>query len=387
MLNPIANFKRNQISPILVYKGVVVDNMDPDTRQRVRIRIRGVMDEFEADDHYPWAIPSHNHSDGSTKYSGKFDVPKIGSIVGVTFPPKPDGTGDFYNPKYGPYSETEPTAIKDGEHHYPNRKVERLQNGTHVIIDTEDDSVWFYNPGETHVKSKGKLCIKCEETFVIISDVEVGIRAPEVAIRAKDHLILESEDKLTMRCKGRMNIESRDDIYVFARLNVDMTAAEQQFRITTLSRKDDNGDILVAAKKDSIKVTAEGNEEGRKHRSDIKVLARRHDFDLYAEGRYDKEKSHIKMRSRKNDIILKAESENWKKERTKIEIINTKYNATLKACSEPEAGLLGPPLLTLTNGDGIIQVQSDKLTYPSIINILAAEAINIAAPAVNISVG
>lgn len=218
-----SQFRTNKIRPNIVYVGQVIDNIDPEYLGRIRVKIPGVLD-FDDTDHYPWCIPDWHHVDGCTQWSGCFDVPKPDAIVGVWFQEGPDTDGSVYHPVYTSSHLMQPQILQDSLHHYPNRKVHRLSNGTHVIVDTEDDSVWMYNPGETHCKSAGKLVIKSEETFVLISDVEVAIRAPEIALRAKDHLIMESDDKLTMRCLGQMNIETRNNLAILAANRIDMEA-------------------------------------------------------------------------------------------------------------------------------------------------------------------
>lgn len=303
MLNPAHSVKRAKLDPNTVYRGVVIDNNHPDKNSMLRVHVPGVL-EFDKPEHYPWCIPAYHHADGSTDHSGTVDVPKVNAFVGVMFQPGPDGEGSPYHPVWTSTNVLETTVLEDGKHHYPNRKVHRFANGTFAIIDTEDDSVWLCNWGETHVKSKGKLCIKSEETFVIISDVEVGVRAPEIALRAKNHLILESEGYLTMRSKKLMNIESRDDIWVLARRNIDMIAAEEQFRIYARCDKELNGDVIIHSAKDNVRISTDGDQQGR--RSDLLLTARQHDVKVLAEARYLQETSLIDIRARKDTITVEA---------------------------------------------------------------------------------
>lgn len=275
MFNALTTFRRNSLKPNAKYRAIVFDVDDPKKLGRVRIKVPKLVDFDKPEDH-PWAIPDWEHPDGLTEYSGKFDVPKLNSYVDVYFQEAPDGTASVNHPIYSTTNLTEPTANKnkEHEHHYPHRKLHALSNGTRVIVDTKDDSVWLYNPGETHARSNGKLVIKCEETFVIISDVEIGLRAPEIALRAKDHLIMESEDRLTMRCKGKMAFETRDDLRVRARKNIEMDTEEESIKLTTLSEKSGIGNIELTAKKDRIKITTEGA-GGRK--SHVEILAKMQD--------------------------------------------------------------------------------------------------------------
>lgn len=298
MQNNVSSFRRNSLKPGVKYRAIVFDVDDPKKLGRVRIKVPQLVDFDKPEDH-PWAIPAWEHPDGLTEYSGKFDVPKLNSYVDVVFQEAPDGTASVEHPIYSTTNITEPTANKnkEHEHHYPHRKLHALSNGTRVIVDTKDDSVWLYNPGETHARSNGKLVIKCEETFVIISDVEVGIRAPEIALRAKDHLILESEGKLTMRSKGKMSFETRDDLRVRARKNIEMDTEEESIKLTTLSEKSGIGNIELTAKKDRIKITTDG---GGGRTSHVEILSKMQDVTV------ESTKQTVFITAKAKDIDLTA---------------------------------------------------------------------------------
>lgn len=391
MFNALTNFKRNALRPNVRYRGIVVDNDDPKQCGRVRIKVPRLV-EFDEDDMHPWAIPAWSHGDGASDYTGKFDVPKINAFVSVMFQEAPDGTASVYSPIYGPFNSLETTILKDAKHHYPNRKVHFFSNGARVVIDTEDDSCRFYNPGETHIKSHGKLTIKCEETFVILSDVEIGLRAPEIALRARDHLIMESEDKLTMRCKGRMNIECRDDIYIRSRLNIVMDTEEEHIKLTTLNEKDSIGNIELTSVKDKIKITTKGEQEGRA--SSIEVLAKQHSVNIAADGKIEGQDSSVRLDSRKNNILLTARSELADKEMTAIRLNNYAYDVILEANSAKKAELR-TPVIKLDNPDGSGQITFAKGRWPSKLRISADELVDISssstvsinAPSLNIAVG
>lgn len=282
MLNAVSSFRRNSLKPNTKYRAIVIDNDDSKEKHpylgRVRVKIPKLVDFDKPEDH-PWAIPDWDHPDGLTEFSGKFDVPKVNSYVDVWFQEAPDGTASVEHPVYSTTNLTTPTANKNKEHqhHYPDRKLYALSNGTRVIIDTKDDSVWLYNPGETHCRSNGKLVIKCEESFVIISDVEVGIRAPSLHMMAKDEFIMESEGTMVLRSKGKMSFESRDDIRMRARMNVEIDTEEESIKLTTLSEKGGTGNIELTAKKDRIKITTEG---GGGRTSHVEILSKMQDVTI-----------------------------------------------------------------------------------------------------------
>ena len=338
----MSKFRSNKIRPNVLYSGQVIDNMDPQQLGRIRVKIPGVL-EFNRPEHYPWCIPDWHHVDGSTNWSGSFDVPKLNAVVGIWFQETPDVDGSPYHPIWTAHNLFTPQVLKDAKHHYPNRKVHRFSNGAHAIIDTEDDSVWLYNPGETHAKSKGKLCIKAEQTFVILSDVEVGVRAPEIALRALNHLIMESEGKLTMRCKGRMNIESREDIRMLAKRNVLVTAAEKNIELLARDDKADIGEIKITANKDSIRLIAEGRENGRP--GDIEIVSRKNHLKMEAQGRNSpQERSSFLLKVLKDQIDI----ENQGPEPTSmIKIEHRAQNVTVKAA---KVLLLQAPIVKVVTG-------------------------------------
>lgn len=74
--------------------GEVVNNEDPNFDNRIKVRIKGKFDLF-TDDDLPWAICENQISSGSISGSGTYDVPKIGSIVGIRFE-----NGNIYQPCY-----------------------------------------------------------------------------------------------------------------------------------------------------------------------------------------------------------------------------------------------------------------------------------------------
>lgn len=74
------------------WKGVVVDVNDPDFEAKVKVRVFGKYDLLEVED-IPWAYPNNFSTGSSANGSGSFSLPKLGSIVEVTF-----DNGDQYHP-------------------------------------------------------------------------------------------------------------------------------------------------------------------------------------------------------------------------------------------------------------------------------------------------
>jgi hypothetical protein len=77
-----------------VWIGDVVDNEDPTFNGRVRVKVKGKFDKFENED-IPWATPDTYFSAGSSSGAGNYDVPKVGTILGVIF-----DNDNIYSPRY-----------------------------------------------------------------------------------------------------------------------------------------------------------------------------------------------------------------------------------------------------------------------------------------------
>lgn len=384
MLNSLTSFRPSGIQANVLYRAIVIDNNDPKKKQRVRVRISEVMD-FDEPDHHPWILPAHAHSDGASDVTGTVAVPKNNSIIGVKFQQGPDGQGSAYHGRYEPYPTSDTTQLEEGDHHYPNRIVHKFANGASVILDTEDDSLWLYNPGESHLKSKGKLCIKSEETFVLVSDIEIGLRAPEIAVRAKEKLILESEADIVMRAGNDILMEARNDLIQHARRDITLTTEERHIKLTTLNEKAEIGNIELLSTKDRVKLIAQGEQNGRK--SNVELRSRKNDVLIEALGEVKGEKSEFYARVVKNDIRLIAEGENWKQEENKIEISNWSYDVKINANKESRDGLMRMPVLELDNADGSGKFNVGKKNWPSALPITAGDSITLAAPLVTVSMG
>lgn len=74
------------------FLGEVVDVNDPDFESKIKVKIFGKTDELTNDEQL-WAIPANKLISGSSSGSGFHSIPKVGSIVRITF-----DNGNFYQP-------------------------------------------------------------------------------------------------------------------------------------------------------------------------------------------------------------------------------------------------------------------------------------------------
>jgi hypothetical protein len=74
--------------------GKVIDNQDPDYEGKIKVRVFGKFDDI-SDEDLPWARPCVMITGGSATGSGFHSVPKVDSVVGISF-----DNGDLYELEY-----------------------------------------------------------------------------------------------------------------------------------------------------------------------------------------------------------------------------------------------------------------------------------------------
>lgn len=165
-----------------MYRGVVVDNLDPKKMGRCRIRIGGVY----PDDGGPWAHPIGQPGAGSAQ-RGIYDPPPIGSDVCVWME-----QGDPDHPYYmggNPGADEVPPEVRDEPDAEQATKVAAWETDRwRIKLDSRDGKQ------ECHIQDKAtgdvfeldgvKLGVRIKGTSAVLieSDVVVNIDAPEINI-------------------------------------------------------------------------------------------------------------------------------------------------------------------------------------------------------------
>ena len=153
-VNP-ANFNADDLRTTQ-WVGIVEDTADDIFEGRCKIRVYGKMDDRvdpeDPESEYkiptlalPWARPHQLMYGGSNTGSGKFEIPKLGSIVRMTF-----DNGNFYQPVYHENMYPSDETKAEIETSYQNSHVLIYdtafgltggENGTEVTNDREGESV------------------------------------------------------------------------------------------------------------------------------------------------------------------------------------------------------------------------------------------------------
>ena len=195
--------------------GEVVDIADPLKDGRIKVKVFGKFDELD-NKFIPWARPYIRLTAGSKSGSGYHSVPKLGSIVGVSF-----DNGNIYEPEYHCNQHISDDLKSEIENSYENAHsiiYDTVTDGSVKVFFTEDKGLMFdykstqinikndksifitnpngdiielKNDGNCNVKLKKDIKIECQNATVIASKkakvdspkIELGKNATEAVIK------------------------------------------------------------------------------------------------------------------------------------------------------------------------------------------------------------
>ena len=167
-----------------VWLGKVVDIADPNKDGRVRVKVFGKFDKLE-NDMIPWAQAGNMMTAGSASGSGFHSVPKLDSVVGVTF-----DNGNIHEPSYFNFQHLSDDLKSEIEGSY--------ENAHSLIYDTVTEGgvkVFF-------TEEKGLMLDYQEVQFNIKNDKSVFITNPN-----GDTVELKNDGNLTIKVKKDVKIE------------------------------------------------------------------------------------------------------------------------------------------------------------------------------------
>jgi hypothetical protein len=214
-VNP-ANFNADDLRTTQ-WVGIVEDTADDIFEGRCKIRVYGKMDDrVDSEDPesaykiptlaLPWARPHQLMYGGSSTGSGKFEIPKLGSIVRMTF-----DNGNFYQPIYHENIYPSDETKAEIQASYQNSHVLIYdtafgltggENGTEVTNDRDGEGVKVF-----FTEEKGLMMdyttTEGPTTINIKPDNSVEITNPN-----GDTIVLLNDGKLTITATGETHINS-----------------------------------------------------------------------------------------------------------------------------------------------------------------------------------
>lgn len=147
-----------------MYRGVVLDNNDPDKRGRIKVRVFGIFTADILTTNLPWAAPAQSIFSGAGSGFGHFAVPEVNSQVFVFF----EG-GDLYQPVY--WAEA-PNGVhglpSERTINYPNRRIIKTKAGLGVYIDDTDLKIRIVHPTGKYIEmnSSGDVTIDAADVTI-----------------------------------------------------------------------------------------------------------------------------------------------------------------------------------------------------------------------------
>lgn len=174
--------------------GEVVDNEDPETQFRCKVKVYGLWDDLDTE-MIPWAFPAHHGVfAGSSGGYGSGSVPKVGTLVKVKF-----SGGNMYSPEY--YAIQNINTGLQGE-------IGGDYQGTHVLAYDEDaDFKILYQPG---------------------TGIKIHLKESHVTINPDESISIEhSGTKSIIELVGdTINVVTQNDINITADNNVNVEATK-----------------------------------------------------------------------------------------------------------------------------------------------------------------
>jgi len=212
-VNP-ANFNKDDLRSTQ-WVGIVEDTADDIFEGRCKIRVYGKMDDrVDPEDpesaykiptaSLPWSRPHQLMYGGSQTGSGKFEIPKLGSIIRITF-----DNGNFYQPLYHENIYPSDETKAEIEASYQNSHVLIYdtafgltggENGTEVTNDREGEHVKVF-----FTEEKGVMIDYATATGPTTINIKPD-NSVEVLNANGDSIIMLNDGNITMTHSADVNI-------------------------------------------------------------------------------------------------------------------------------------------------------------------------------------
>lgn len=161
------------------YRGIVVDNMDPQKRGRLKVRIASVLGDQDSD----WALPCFPY--GGANQQGMFMVPDVDAQVWVEFE-----EGDIHRPIWvGTFWQQQSDTPEDAARDEPTTRLFQTASGHILQFDDEEGEEQFrlFHPADAEMlidnngtislrdTSGAMLTMNAENSEIVIEDANGNI--------------------------------------------------------------------------------------------------------------------------------------------------------------------------------------------------------------------
>jgi hypothetical protein len=178
--------------------GKVIDNQDPDFEGKIKVRVFGKFDDI-LDEDLPWARPTNRITAGSDTGSGFHSVPKVDSVVGITF-----DNGDIYEPEYFYLQHISDELKSEIEGSYSNAHsllYDTETEGSVKVFFTEEKGLMLdYKETQINIKPDNSMTVlnpngdsivlNNDGTVIITTSKQATVKSPSVVIDAANTIEL-----------------------------------------------------------------------------------------------------------------------------------------------------------------------------------------------------
>jgi len=138
--------------------GKVIDNQDPDYEGKIKVRVFGKFDDI-TDEDLPWARPCVMITGGSATGSGFHSVPKVDSVVGISF-----DNGDLYELEYFYLQHISDELKSEIENSYENAHSliydTEVDGGIKIFFTTEKGLMLDYNGSQINIRPDNTIYLE-----------------------------------------------------------------------------------------------------------------------------------------------------------------------------------------------------------------------------------
>ena len=211
------------------YRGVVIDNQDPQKRGRLKLRVASVLGDQETD----WALPCLPY--GGIAQQGMFMVPDVDAQVWVEFE-----EGDINRPIWvGTFWQQEGDTPEDAAKDEPTTRLLQTRSGHILQFDDADGEEQF----RLHHPTDAEMIIDPDGTISLTDAAGAVLRMDA----AQNEIILEDSNGniMTMNSSGTKVEDSNGNVIEMAAAGITAEAPKIVIKGSQVHLGDEGGEPLI----------------------------------------------------------------------------------------------------------------------------------------------
>ena len=211
------------------YRGIVIDNADPEKRARLKLRIPSVLADQDTD----WALPCLPY--GGLDQQGMFMVPDVDSQIWVEFE-----EGDIHRPIWvGTFWQQESDVPEDAAKEEPTTRLFQTKSGHILQFDDEEGEEQFrlFHPADAEmlIDKNGTISLRDTSGAVLRMDAE------------NNEIIVEDANGniMTMNSSGTKVEDSNGNIIEMAAAGITAEAPKIVIKGSQVHLGDEGGEPVI----------------------------------------------------------------------------------------------------------------------------------------------